>query len=268
MRFYMREVFWGDVHWTSELRKVGGQRKHVSIAVLAALSLFCFITCVLASCAPTAYSDTMPKRVVLQHHNRHDAAGTILATRWTVAAVDSVPIDTALRSINLTSLPPMDNAWQTFFPLGAILQTVHFEAPLPQVPHKGPLTTVKVTKETTHGSVRRLEVEMQLPAAGWGVMNITSAGLQVWSFTDTVTFAAQPVYPKSETKQHMLRFACNQGYDKWNFWLEVNVNQPEVWLDVAASLLEPSDAIREFVSQLPSWASEVPATTYQSSWKL
>ena len=50
-------------------------------AVLAALSLFCFITCVLASCAPTAYSDTMPKRVVLQHHNRHDAAGTILATR-------------------------------------------------------------------------------------------------------------------------------------------------------------------------------------------
>ena len=68
--------------------------------------------------------------------------------------------------------------------------------------------------------------------------------------------------------QHMLRFACNQGYDKWKFWLEVDVNQPEVWLDVAASLLEPSDAIREFVGQLPSWASEVPATTYQSSWKL
>jgi len=52
--------------------------------------------------------------------------------------------------------------------------------------------------------------------------------------------------------QHMLRFACNQGYDKWNFWLEVDVNQPEVWLDVAASLLEPSDAIREFVSHLGS----------------
>ncbi|KAL0050880.1 hypothetical protein WJX82_009317 [Trebouxia sp. C0006] len=237
-------------------------------AVLAALSLFCFITCVLASCAPTAYSDTMPKRVVLQHHNRHDAAGTILATRWTVAAVDSVPIDRALKNINLTSLPPMDNPWQTFFPLGAILQTVQFEAPPPQVPHKGPLTTVKVTKETTRGSVRHLEVEMQLPAAGWGVMNITSAGLKAWSFTETVTFAAQPVYPKSETMQHMLRFACNQGYDKWNFWLEVDVNQPEVWLDVAASLLEPSDAIKEFVSQLPSWASEVPATTYQSSWKL
>lgn len=50
-------------------------------AVMAALSLFCFITCVLASCAPTAYSDTMPKRVVLQHHNQHDAAGNVLATR-------------------------------------------------------------------------------------------------------------------------------------------------------------------------------------------
>ncbi len=41
-----------------------------------------------------------------------------------------------------------------------------------------------------------LQVEMQLPAAGWGVMNITSAGLKAWSFTDTVTFAAQPVHPK------------------------------------------------------------------------
>jgi len=41
-----------------------------------------------------------------------------------------------------------------------------------------------------------LQVEMQLPAAGWGVMNITSAGLKAWSFTETVTFAAQPVYPK------------------------------------------------------------------------
>ena len=41
-----------------------------------------------------------------------------------------------------------------------------------------------------------LQVEMQLPAAGWGVINITSAGLKAWSFTETVTFAAQPVYPK------------------------------------------------------------------------
>ena len=32
--------------------------------------------------------------------------------RWTVAAVDSVPIDRALRNINLTSLLPMDNPWQ------------------------------------------------------------------------------------------------------------------------------------------------------------
>ncbi|DBB01398.1 TPA: hypothetical protein ACH3X1_000064 [Trebouxia sp. C0004] len=270
------------IHCVGKANMAGAAPVAQTLAVLAALSLFCFITCVLASCAPTAYSDTMPKRVVLQHHNRHDAAGTILATRWTVAAVDSVPIDRALRNINLTSLPqwttPGSNTpavsmafvlafMQTFFPLGAILQTVHFEAPPPQVPHKGPLTTVKVIKETNRGSVRHLEVEMQLPAAGWGVMNITSAGLKAWSFTETVTFAAQPVYPKSETMQHMLRFACNQGYDKWNFWLEVDANQPEIWLDVAASLLEPSDAIREFVSHLPSWASEVPATTYQSSWK-
>ena len=48
---------------------------------MLALSLYCFIMALLASCAPTAYSDAMPKRVVLQHHNQHDAAGTILATR-------------------------------------------------------------------------------------------------------------------------------------------------------------------------------------------
>jgi len=54
------------------------------------------------------------------------------------------------------------HAVQTFFPLGAILQTVQFEAPPPQVPHKGPLTTVKVTKETTRGSVRHLEVMLSI----------------------------------------------------------------------------------------------------------
>lgn len=37
------------------------------------------------------------------------------------------------------------------------------------------------------------QVEMQLPAAGWGVMNITSAGLQSWSFTDSVSQVAQPI---------------------------------------------------------------------------
>lgn len=73
---------------------------------------------------------------------------------------------------------------------------------------------------------------------------------------------------QSKTLQHMLRFSCNQGYEKWHFWLEVDINQSEILLEVATSLLEPSDAIREFVSHLPSWASEIPATTYQSSWKL
>lgn len=39
---------------------------------------------------------------------------------------------------------------------------------------------------------------MQLPAAGWGVLNITSAGLRAWSFTESVTFAAQPIHPMVE----------------------------------------------------------------------
>ena len=47
-----------------------------------------------------------------------------------------------------------------------------------------------------------VQVEMQLPAAGWGVMNITSAGLQRWSFTDSVAEVAQPTH-------HQVRFGLS-----------------------------------------------------------
>ena len=47
-----------------------------------------------------------------------------------------------------------------------------------------------------------LQVEMQLPGAGWGVLNITSAGLEAWSFTDTVTFAASRVHPEASLVLH------------------------------------------------------------------
>ena len=69
-------------------------------------------------------------------------------------------------------------------------------------------------------------------------------------------------------KQHMVRFSCNRGYETWSFWLEVDVNQPEVSLQVAVSLLEETDAIKDFKRRLPSWTSEVAVSTYQSSWKL
>lgn len=73
---------------------------------------------------------------------------------------------------------------------------------------------------------------------------------------------------QGDAKQHMVRFSCNQGYETWNFWLEVDVSQPEVSLHVAVSLLEETDAIKDFRSHLPSWTSEVAVTTYQSSWQL
>lgn len=66
----------------------------------------------------------------------------------------------------------------------------------------------------------------------------------------------------------MVRFSCNQGYKDWSFWLEVDNSHSEVLLKVAVSLLEETDAIRDFKSHLPSWSSEVAVTTYQSSWKL
>lgn len=73
---------------------------------------------------------------------------------------------------------------------------------------------------------------------------------------------------QGDAKHHMVRFSCNQGYEAWNFWLEVDVTQPEVSLHVAVSLLEQTDAIKDFTSRLPSWTSEVAVTTYQSSWDL
>ena len=49
---------------------------------------------------------------------------------------------------------------QTFYPLGAIFETVHLEGPPPQKPNRGPLTTVKVIKETAKGPLRRLQVDL------------------------------------------------------------------------------------------------------------
>ena len=80
-----------------------------------------------------------------------------------MAAVDSVPIQRALTDVKYTRLAPIENEWQTFYPLGAIFETVHMEAPPPQKPKAGPLTTVRVTKDTTHGPIRRLQVMLLHP---------------------------------------------------------------------------------------------------------
>lgn len=103
-----------------------------------------------------------------------------------VAAVDSVPIDRALTDVNYTRLAPIENEWQTFYPLGAIFETVHMEAPPPQKPQGGPLTTVRVTKETTTGPVRRLQVMLLLHSQwghGWGqgVAGCKCLSLVLWT---------------------------------------------------------------------------------------
>lgn len=68
-------------------------------------------------------------------------------------------------------------------------------------------------------------------------------------------------------KQHMVRFACNPGHEKWSFWLDL-AEHSQVELQVALSVLEHTDDIKAFVQLLPSWASEVAVTTFQSSWIL
>ena len=73
---------------------------------------------------------------------------------------------------------------------------------------------------------------------------------------------------QSNSLQHMLRYSCNQGYGNWHFWLDIDAAQPEVWLEVAASIMHETDAIRDFVAQLPIWTSAAAVTTFQSSWKL
>lgn len=73
---------------------------------------------------------------------------------------------------------------------------------------------------------------------------------------------------QGDARHHMVRFSCNQGFENWSFWLEVDNKSPEVLLKVAVSLLDGTDAINDFVGRLPSWSSEVAVTTYQSSWRL
>ena len=80
--------------------------------------------------------------------------------------MDSVPIDRALADVNYTRLAPIENEWQTFYPLGAIFETVHMEAPPPQKFQGGPLTSVRVSKETTTGPLRRLQVMLLHPQHG------------------------------------------------------------------------------------------------------
>ena len=41
-----------------------------------------------------------------------------------------------------------------------------------------------------------VQVDMKLPAAGWGVLNFTSAGLKGWSLTDSVAASAQLIHPQ------------------------------------------------------------------------
>ena len=68
---------------------------------MASLALFGFIMAVLGSFAPQAYTDLMPKRVVLQHHNMHDAEGSIFASRHGTILVTSPTL--WLQNISLSS---------------------------------------------------------------------------------------------------------------------------------------------------------------------
>ena len=65
----------------------------------------------------------------------------------------------------------------------------------------------------------------------------------------------------------MVRFSCNTGHERWLFWLEVTKGTA-VQLELAASLLEASHELKDFVQLLPSWTSEVAVTTFQSKWSL
>ena len=46
------------------------------------------------------------------------------------------------------------------------------------------------------GNCIHVQVEMKLPAAGWGVLNFTSAGLRDWSLTDSMATCAQLTNPQ------------------------------------------------------------------------
>jgi len=62
---------------------------------------------------------------------------------------------------------------------------------------------------STGGRGLRLELELRLPAPGWGFMNITGP-LQAWSFTKTLPVAPDPLVSPT-IERDATCFACSVG---------------------------------------------------------
>lgn len=94
---------------------------------------------------------------------------------------------------------------QTFYPLGAIFETVHLEAPKPSE-LTGPLTSVKVTKETTVGSVRRIQVRLAIQQRT-NVIRCMRKHKEVWRHHVATCTVAQFAIPVGQ--RHITRLANN-----------------------------------------------------------
>ncbi|KAK9905035.1 hypothetical protein WJX75_008341 [Coccomyxa subellipsoidea] len=213
-----------------------------------------------ASSAEHAYSDAFPKRIMLQHLHLLGPDGAIQESRWTVATLDVVPVETALPK-DTAYIDTYDRDWQALFPVGKMMRGVALPAPPPDSsiyrPGQLNISLTGVEPSPLGGKATRLSLLMQLPSPGWGSLNVTGPVVG-WSFAEE----------NPETQERITRFCGNEGSDSWPFWLDAEGQwEGKVRIELSAIGYKNTTALHDFKCQLPSWTTVSTMTTLQASFE-
>ncbi|CAL8464405.1 g3940 [Coccomyxa elongata] len=211
-----------------------------------------------ASRAQHPYSDHFPKRIMLQHLHLLGPDGQLQESRWTVATLDVVLVETALPE-GVRYLDNYPGDWQALYPVGNLMRGVALPAPPVDTSLYRPgqmdvsLTGIEAAPS---GNASRLLLLMQTPWPAWGLLNVTGPVIG-WSFAQE----------NPETEERITRFSGNEGSQSWPFWLDAQGDfQGKVHIELAAINHENTTALLEFASQMPSWTTVATMTTLQASF--
>uniref|UniRef100_A0A061S918 Endoplasmic reticulum metallopeptidase 1-like n=1 Tax=Tetraselmis sp. GSL018 TaxID=582737 RepID=A0A061S918_9CHLO len=268
---YIAGALTGALTWLLLLGSVPVLASHRRMALrIAGYAAAISAAASLLACCFSPYTPESPKRVFIQHYHQHDHLGRILDSSWTVASMDSVPVEAVLAHPSLQGYTPGSSFdWLSFYPLGKILQTVTIPAPPPELsafPSQfHPQLRQKSLKQTELGDWR-LEVHVVLPHPGLGAMKIWGH-ISRWSFTDRVAVPIPP-QPGSNAPEHrIVRFAGHKGSHSWSFWLEVPRDTSMIHIQLAVMFPKRTQAQHQLLEKLPQdVVSPVVATTFASNW--
>lgn len=196
------------------------------------------------------YSYTHPKRILIQHIHKKDVS------IWSFAAIDSIPIQTALpdqiRELATSSFSAQD--WTALYPLNYLVDGIAKRAPPPPSDAVPPRLSIQEKVELRDRTRVYLLLDTIQPA--WAVLNITGK-VTGWSLNDKVAVTDDSI------DVHMVRYAANAFTSTWEFWLDIPQGE-SVECTAYVKHLDATQPIKEIVSLLPEWVSPVAVTTWQS----